>query len=83
MIAIQRPSTLDAHFRLAVSLAGLAGSVVPLGGKISSSSAASPAVAVKDVLVCDHYKRAGHDKDHCWDLHPELAAVSKKKVPKN
>lgn len=28
----------------------------------------------KDVenLSCKHYKKEGHDEDHCWQLHPEM-----------
>ena len=26
-------------------------------------------------LKCDHYKRDGHTKEKCWDLHPHLKPV--------
>lgn len=87
IFAVQRPRTLSEHFRLAVSLADLTGSVLPTGGKgsVNQSPPSGPkeAGAPKDTLVCDHCKKTGHDKDHCWKLHPDLQSLYVKKGKKN
>jgi hypothetical protein len=28
-------------------------------------------VRKEEKLSCKHYKKEGHDEDHCWQLHPE------------